>query len=104
MVYAKCVGNEPIDWKNRLQHKQISQFADDAENWGTWPEAHIDYECERSLDGYPLDELMYNLNVLFGIAVRNNEKAIADHLFSLIKYRALQLSHNEEMIRLLHNY
>jgi len=34
MVYAKCVGNEPIDWKNRLQHKQISQFADDAENWG----------------------------------------------------------------------
>jgi len=99
MVYAKCVGIEPIDWETRLQNNQISQFADDAENWGTWPEAHIDYECERSFDGYPLDEIMYNLNVLFGNAVRNNEMIIADTILALINYRATQLSHTEELTR-----
>jgi hypothetical protein len=97
MIYAQQIGIKPIDWKTRIMGPQISQHAEDAGNWGTWPEAHIDYQTERSFDGYPLDEMMYSLNVLFAVAVRDNNKDMASLLLKLIEIRALQLTSAEEM-------
>lgn len=89
MIYAEMTQAQRLDWYEYLSepfyHDEAAALADD---WRTWPESQIDYETERTPDGYPVDEIMYELNALFALCVRERAYHTAKKLLPVIQERA----------------